>query len=164
MKLTTSKVPNICLRHRSNFQELSAADRLVAQAQARRNALVAQSSSLAPRISLQQAAAQGPEDEKGTPGLEGDQVVMLSDSDDEQAAQHVLERPAAGREGDDGFVDLLSDSDASAASDSEEEEADEDSVFPSGAALDLDLPARCRPLPLCCVMITSFAALPASPF
>ena len=125
---------------------------------------MAQSASLAPRISLQQAAAQAPEDEKATPGLEENQVVMLSDSDDEQAAQHASEQPAAGREGDDGAVDLLSDSDASAASDSEEEEADEDSVFPNGAALDLDLPARCRPLPLCCVMITSFAALPASPF
>ena len=130
-------------------QELSAADRLVAQAQARRNALVAQSASLAPRISLQKADAQATEDENVTPGLGGDQVVMVSDSDDEPAAaeQRVSEEPEAAREEDGGAVDLLSDSDASAASESEEEadEEAEDSVFPNGAALDLDMPDRCRP-------------------
>ena len=147
------------------MQQLSVADRLVAQAQVRRNAVVAQSSSLAQRISLQRADAQAPGDEKVAPGLEGDQVVVLDDSDDEPAEQRVSAAPEAAREEDGGAVYLLSDSDVSAASESEEEDDEEaeDSVFPNGAALDLDVPERCGLPLLRREKITRFAALEWGP-
>lgn len=140
-KLETSRIKGDerMLQIEVQTQQLSAAERRVQQATARRRTVFGQSSSYTQRTSVQQPA------EKATPALDtqGDEVVMLTDSDDEPAEQRVSAEPEAEKEDDGGAVDLVSDSDEeSSVSDSEENEEQEEGL-PDGGKLHLNMPERC---------------------